>query len=122
LAFFQPKKCRNRASQNLIVSYYSIHCLRFESMNRWIKIILPTILSAVVIALLLIISGLGTISLIDINNDVVTKTVVALDVNTFAVVMIAGVALTVLLTGVLVNITEKPSQEQPQIQATQTQP
>ncbi|MGD6932778.1 MAG: hypothetical protein ACQCN5_01050 [Candidatus Bathyarchaeia archaeon] len=91
-------------------------------MNRWIKIILPTILSAVVIALLLIISGLGTISLIDINNDVVTKTVVALDVNTFAVVMIAGVALTVLLTGVLVNITEKPSQEQPQIQATQTQP
>jgi hypothetical protein len=91
-------------------------------MNRWIKIILPTILSAVVVALLLIISGLGTISLIDINNDVVTKTVVALDVNTFAVVMIAGVALTVLLTGVLVNITKKPSQEQPQIQATQTQP
>ncbi len=87
-------------------------------MNRWIKIILPTILSTVVVALLLMISGLGTISLIDINDEIVTKTVVALDVNTFAVVMIAGVALTVLFTGVLVNIAEKPAPEQPQIQAT----
>ncbi|XHH10283.1 MAG: hypothetical protein ACFCUE_06530 [Candidatus Bathyarchaeia archaeon] len=79
-------------------------------MNKWLKIILPTILSAIVVTLLLMISGLGTISLIDVNNDIVTKTVVALDVNTFAVVMIAGVALTVLFTGLVVNSADKPAQ------------
>lgn len=70
-------------------------------MNKWIKIVTPTILAAVVVALLLMFSGLGTISLIDNNGDIVTKTIVTLDVNTFAVVMIAGVALTVLFTGLL---------------------
>lgn len=69
----------------------------------------PTVLSAVVVTLLLMVSGLGTIALINLNNDVVTKTVVALDINTFAVVMIAGVALTVLFTGVVVNSTDKPA-------------
>lgn len=83
-------------------------------MNRWIKIILPTILSAVVVALLLMISGLGTISLIDINNDIVTKTVVALDVNTFALVMITGVAVTVLFCGVILNLADKPAPQQVQ--------
>jgi hypothetical protein len=78
-------------------------------MNRWVKIILPTILAAVVVAFLLVVSGLGTISLIDVNNEVVTKTVVALDVNTFAIVMIAGVALTVLFTGVILQSTENPA-------------
>jgi len=77
-------------------------------MNRWLKIMLPTVLSAVVVTLLLMVSGLGTISLIDLNNEIVTKTVVALEINTFAVVMIAGVALTVLFTGLIVNSTDKP--------------
>ena len=77
-------------------------------MNKWIKIVTPTILAAVVVALLLMFSGLGTISLIDINGDTVTKTIVALDVNTFAMVMIAGVALTVLFTGLIVQSTGKP--------------
>jgi hypothetical protein len=85
-------------------------------MNRWIKIILPTILSAVVVALLLMVSGLGTISLIDVNNDIVTKTVVALDVNTFAMVMIAGVAITVLFCGVIVNLGDKPTPQLVQAQ------
>jgi len=74
----------------------------------WLKIMLPTVLSAVVVTLLLMVSGLGTISLIDLNNEIVTKTVVALEINTFAVVMIAGVALTVLFTGLIVNSTDKP--------------
>ena len=78
-------------------------------MNKWIKIITPTILAAVVVALLLMFSGLGTISLIDNNGDTVTKTIVTLDVNTFAVVMIAGVALTVLFTGLIVQSTGKPA-------------
>ncbi len=88
-------------------------------MNRWLKIILPTILSALIVALLLIISGLGTISLIDVNNDIVTKTVVALDVNTFATLMIAGVALTVLFTSLVVSSTDKTAPAPQQIQ-TQT--
>ncbi len=78
-------------------------------MNKWIKIVTPTILAAVVVALLLMFSGLGTISLIDINGDTVTKTIVALDVNTFAMVMIAGVALTVLFTGLIVQSAGKPA-------------
>ncbi len=76
-------------------------------MNKWLKIILPAILTAVVVALLLMISGLGTTSLIDINGDVITKTVVELDVNSFALVMIAGVTLTVLFTGLIVNSADK---------------
>ena len=78
-------------------------------MNKWIKIVTPTIIAAVVVALLLMFSGLGTISLIDINGDTVTKTIVALDVNTFAMVMIAGVALTVLFTSLIVQSTDKPA-------------
>jgi len=85
-------------------------------MNRWIKIILPTILSAVVVALLLMVSGLGTISLIDVNNNIVTKTVVALDVNIFAMVMITGVAITVLFCGVILNLTDKPAPQPLQAQ------
>jgi hypothetical protein len=76
-------------------------------MNKWLKIILPAILTAVVVAFLLMISGLGTTSLIDINGDVITKTVVELDVNSFALVIIAGVTLTVLFTGLIVNSADK---------------
>lgn len=87
-------------------------------MNKWIKIVTPTILAAVVVALLLMLSGLGTISLIDNNSDTVTKTIVTLDVNTFAIVMIAGVALTVLFTGLIMQSVDKPAPapipEQPQ--------
>ncbi len=76
-------------------------------MNRWIKIILPTILSAVVVAALLMLSGLGTIQLIDGSDNIVTKTVVALDLNTFTMLMITGVSLTVLFTGVIMQAIEK---------------
>ncbi|MGD6810292.1 MAG: hypothetical protein ACQCN3_11390 [Candidatus Bathyarchaeia archaeon] len=76
-------------------------------MNKWLKIILPAILTAVVVALLLMISGLGTTSLIDINGDVITKTVVELDVNIFALVMITGVTLTVLFTSLIINNADK---------------
>jgi hypothetical protein len=82
-------------------------------MNRWIKIILPTILSAVVVAVLLMASGLGTIQLIDSSDNIVTKTVVKLDLNTFTMLMITGVSLTVLFTGVIIQAIEKPSRDLP---------
>ena len=82
-------------------------------MNRWIKIILPTILSAVVVAVLLMASGLGTIQLIDSNDNIVTKTVVELDLNTFTMLMIAGVSLTVLFTGVILQALDKPAPVSP---------
>ncbi len=76
-------------------------------MNKWIKIVTPTVLAAIVVTFILMFSGLGTASLIDNNGDVVTQTIVKLDVNTFATVMIAGVALTVLFTGLLVQSADK---------------
>ena len=88
-------------------------------MNRWIKIVTPTLLAAVVVALLLMLSGLGTISLLDNNDKVVTQTIVKLDVNTFAVVMIAGVALTVLFTGILFQSNDKPAPAPPEPQPQQ---
>lgn len=88
-------------------------------MNRWIKIVTPTLLAAVVVALLLMLSGLGTMSLLDNNDKIVTQTIVKLDVNTFAVVMIAGVALTVLFTGVLLYSTDKPAPAPPEPQPQQ---
>jgi heme/copper-type cytochrome/quinol oxidase subunit 2 len=88
-------------------------------MNRWIKIVTPTLLAAVVVALLLMLSGLGTISLLDNNDKVVTQTIVKLDVNTFAIVMIAGVALTVLFTGILFQSSDKPAPAPPEPQPQQ---
>ncbi len=78
-------------------------------MNKWIKTITPAITAAVVATLILMLSGLGTTSLTVIDNITVTQTTIKLDVNTFAAVMITGVALTVLLTGILTQSAEKRS-------------
>jgi hypothetical protein len=86
-------------------------------MNRWVKIILPTILSAVVVAVLLMASGLGTIQLIDSNDNIVTKTVVGLDLNSFSMILIAGVSITVLFTGVILQALEKSPPASPASEA-----
>ncbi len=83
-------------------------------MNKWIKIVTPALLAAVITALLLILSGLGTTSLTDNDYNVITQTTIKLEVNAFATVMIAGVAVTVLFTGILMQSTDKPAPAVPQ--------
>jgi hypothetical protein len=58
-------------------------------MNKWLRI--------------LMFSGLGTSSILNSEGAYVTRTVVGLDVNVFAWVMLLGVFLSVLATGYVLN-------------------
>lgn len=63
-------------------------------MNKWIKVISIGGILGVVTAVLLILSGLGTSSVLTYEGTYLTSTTVSLDVNLFALLMIIGVSLT----------------------------
>ena len=78
-------------------------------MNKWIKIITPSIIVALAVVFMLIFSGLGTSSIINSDGVPVTSTVVNLDVNAFAALLIAGVFLVVLVSCYALERASKPS-------------
>jgi purine-cytosine permease-like protein len=72
-------------------------------MANWVKILAPSIVGLLVVVLVLMFSGLATSTILNSEDQYVTQTVVGLDVNVFAAVMILGVFLSVLVTSFAVN-------------------
>ena len=75
-------------------------------MNKWLKVIIPSIVAALVVFFVLIFSGLGTSSILNSDGVPVTQTVLQVDVNIFAALMIVGVFLAVLISSYAL---ERPS-------------
>jgi len=71
------------------------------TMNKWVRIISIGIISGVVTGFLLILAGFGTSSVITSEGTYVTFTTVKLDVNIFALLMIVGVSLTVIIVSLI---------------------
>jgi hypothetical protein len=72
-------------------------------MTNWVKLLAPSIVWLLAVVLILMFSGLATSTILNSENQYVTQTVVGLDVNVFAAVMILGVFLSVLVTSFVVN-------------------
>jgi ABC-type Na+ efflux pump permease subunit len=72
-------------------------------MTNWVKLLAPSIVGLLAVVLILMFSGLATSTILNSENQYVTQTVVGLDVNVFAAVMILGVFLSVLVTSFVVN-------------------
>ena len=70
-------------------------------MNKWIKVISIGVILGVVTAVILILSGLGTSSVLTNEGTYFTSTTVTLDVNLFALLMVIGVSLTGMIAYVL---------------------
>ena len=66
-------------------------------MNKWVKLISSGVVAGVVTAVLLILSGLSTTSVLTSGGTSLTTTTVSLDVNVFALLMIVGVSLAVII-------------------------
>ncbi len=64
-------------------------------MGKWVKIIVPSVIAAVVTAVLLILFGLSTSSVLTSEGTYFTSTTVQVDINVFAFSMIIGVFLAV---------------------------
>jgi hypothetical protein len=71
-------------------------------MNKWLKALVPSIVAALVVVFVLMFSGLATSSELT-DNGMVVRTVVGLDANVFAGVLIAAVFIAVLVTSVLIE-------------------
>jgi len=76
-------------------------------MNKNIKVLGIAIVAAVAAFIVLLLSGLGTTSLADINGDIQTFTTVNLGVNEFGILMIVGVLVSVLISGLALNTIDK---------------
>ncbi len=76
-------------------------------MNKNIKVLGMAIVAAVAAFIVLLLSGLGTTSLADINNNIQTFTTVNLGVNEFGILMIAVVLVSVLISGLALNAIDK---------------
>jgi len=63
-------------------------------MKKWVKVVSIGVILGVITGFLLIISGLGTSSILTSEGTYSTWTTVSLDVNVFALLMILGVAIT----------------------------
>jgi len=70
-------------------------------VNKWVKVVSIGVILGVVTAALLILSGLGTSSVLTDEGTYFTSTTVSLDVNMFALLMIVGVSLTGMIAYVL---------------------
>lgn len=66
-------------------------------MNKWVRVIVPSVVAGVLVLFFLIFSGLGTTSITDAQGNPVSFTVVSLDANAFAALMIGGVFIAVLV-------------------------
>ncbi len=72
-------------------------------MNKWVKIVTPSVVGTLVVVLVLIFSGLATSTVLNSEGNYVTSTVVKLDVTVFAVVLLLGVFLSVFITAYAMN-------------------
>jgi len=70
-------------------------------MNKWVRIISFGIILGVITGVLLILSGLGTSSVLTSEGTYVTWTTVSLDVNIFSLLLIAGISLAAIIVGYL---------------------
>jgi hypothetical protein len=66
-------------------------------MNRWVRVLGSGIIVGVVTAFLLMLSGLSTSSVLTNEGTYFTSTTISLDVNVFALLMIIGASLTVIV-------------------------
>jgi hypothetical protein len=71
-------------------------------MNKWLKALVPSIVAALVVVFVLMFSGLATSNL-QTDDGLIIRTVVGLDVNIFAGVLIAAVFIAVLVSTVLLE-------------------
>ncbi len=78
-------------------------------MGKWVKIIVPSVIAAVVTAVLLILFGLSTSSLLTSEGTYFTSTTVQVDINVFAFSMIIGVFLAVAIAIYAVEALSKNS-------------
>lgn len=76
-------------------------------MNKNIKVLGIAIVAAVAAFIVLLLSGLGKTSLVDINGDIQTFTTVNLGVNEFGILMIVVVLVSVLISGLALNTIDK---------------
>jgi hypothetical protein len=72
-------------------------------MNKWYKVFVPSIIGLLVAFLILVSSGLGTSTILNSEGNYVTQTVVSLEVNVFAFVMLLGIFISVFVTGYAMN-------------------
>jgi hypothetical protein len=72
-------------------------------MNKWYKVFVPSIIGLLVAFLILVLSGLGTSTILNSEGNYVTQTVVSLEVNVFAFVMLLGIFISVFVTGYAMN-------------------
>ena len=77
------------------------------TMNKWVRIISIGVISGVVTGFLLILAGFGTSSVITSGGEYVTFTTVKLDVNSFALLMIVGVSLAVIIVSLIFEAVRK---------------
>jgi len=78
-------------------------------LGKWVKIIVPSVIAAVVTAVLLILFGLSTSSLLTSEGTYFTSTTVQVDINVFAFSMIIGVFLAVAIAIYAVEALSKNS-------------
>ena len=78
-------------------------------MGKWVKIIVPSVIAAVVTAVLLILFGLSTSSVLTSEGTYFTSTTVQVDINVFAFSMIIGVFLAVAIAIYAVEALSKNS-------------
>lgn len=71
------------------------------TVNKWVRIVSIGVISGVVTGFLLILAGFGTSSVITLGGEYVTFTTVKLDVNIFALLMIVGVSLAVIIVSLI---------------------
>ena len=72
-------------------------------MNKWVKIVTPSIVGMLVVVFVLMFSGLGTSTVLNSEGNYVTSTVVGLDVNVFAAVLLLSVFASVFVTAYITN-------------------
>jgi hypothetical protein len=72
-------------------------------MNKWIKIVAPSIVGMLVAMFVLMFSGLATSTILNSEGNYVTQTVVKLDVNVFAAVMLLSIFVSVIITAYITN-------------------
>jgi len=78
-------------------------------LGKWVKIIVPSVIAAVVTAVLLILFGLSTSSVLTSEGTYFTSTTVQVDINVFAFSMIIGVFLAVAIAIYAVEALSKNS-------------
>ena len=72
-------------------------------MNKWVKILAPSVVGTIVTVFVLMLSGLATSTVHTAEGNYVASTVVGLEINAFAAIMLVSVFLSVFVTAYLTN-------------------